>query len=298
MRNSFDKFELKISLRGPCKQDDELVPQVFLITQSILINGENISPKTPVDLKQLVKSSQLSGEFFIFTCGCGHAGCAGIEEGIKVNHLVDGIVWEVPDPIVVPQLIDGISNHQTIQSKFRRYTFDPSAYLAAIENGLREAKRLLFGKKQPVEFSPYGFNPEDLIELDPRVFSERGAPLGCQIIGRKVEIEGEPGRISINGVGYDLRELPVPDSIKSLDDWSTWEPKQAGDGFVYGSAAAPAGEVRRRMKLLAEHLSSITHRGGMIIITMREDWNKGCKYQLQIKGKFYSDAGAPIRHLL
>lgn len=285
MSKKFDDFELKISLKGPYKQSDELVPQIFLITQAILINGKNVSTKNPVDLRQLVKSCQLSGEFYIFTCGCGNAGCAGIEDGIRVNHLMESITWEVPDPIVAKLLTDEDAGQQTIATKFLKYSFEPGAYLAAVENGLREAKRLLFGRKQPVECSPYGFDSADLIELDPTVFSERGGPLGCRIMGKKIEIEREPGRVSINGVSYNLRELPVPESIKCLDDWSTWEPKQSGDGFVYGSAAAPVGEVRRRMKLLSEHLSSITHRGGIIVITMREDWSRGCKYQLQLKGK-------------
>ena len=123
-----------------------------------------------------------------------------------MNHLKDSVDWQVPDPIVVQQVSDKDTEQQTIATKFRHYSFESAAYLAAVENGLREARRLLFGKKQPVECSPYGFDPADLIELDPTVFSERGAPLGCQIMGKKIEIEREPGRVSINGVRYKLRE--------------------------------------------------------------------------------------------
>jgi hypothetical protein len=178
MSRKFDHFELIISLEGPYEQNDEVVPQIYLITQSILINGENLSPDNPIDLRQLAKSCQLSGEFYIVTCGCGSAGCAGIDAGIRVNHFVNSITWDVPDPIITRQLTEEESKQQPSVGSVRRYTFEPSAYLAAVQTGLREAKRMLFGEQQPVECSPYGFGPEDLINLDPIIFSERGAPLG------------------------------------------------------------------------------------------------------------------------
>lgn len=132
---------------------------------------------------------------------------------------------------------------------------------------------------------PCGFDPDDLLGLDPIVFSERGASLGCMIVGKKIGIELTPGQITINGIWYHIRELPVPDSIKQLDNWSAWEPKPCGEGFAYNYAAAPKWEVRRRMKLLGDYLASITQSGGKIVITLRENWQSKRKHQLVLGGQ-------------
>lgn len=238
----FDEFDLRIELRGPYKEySDE--PATYLITQAVYINGENLAPDNPIDLAQLCKSCQLSGEFFIVTCSCGDVRCTGIDDGIRVSHFDGRIVWEVPTPLSYMEMTEEEVDAATKNRKYRKFTFHPAAYFSAVQEGLREAKALLFGEKQPVECSPYGMTPEKFLTLDPVVFSKRGAPLGCDIIGRKIVIH-EWGWITINGIPYRLRELPVPDDIKALD------------GYV-NYAAAPLSEVRRRIRVLAGYLSSI-----------------------------------------
>lgn len=285
MDAKYDHLELRVSLTGPHDQHDELTPQVYLITQAVLINGENLAPENPIDLRQLAKSCQLSGEFYIVTCGCGDAGCAGIEDGIRVSHFPDRINWEVPEPISVGNLTEKEYEQHLIKRTVRQYTFEPASYLAAVQTGLREARYMLFGEQQPVECSPYGFDPDDLLDLDPIVFSERGASPGCKIVGKKIGIERTPSHITINSIWYRLSELPVPDSIKQLDDWSAWEPKPCGEGFAYNYAEAPEREVRRRMKRLGDHLASITQSGGEIVITLRENWKSKRKHQLVLGGR-------------
>lgn len=285
MNDRYDRFEVRVSLTESCNQDEELTPRVHLISQVVLINGENLAPNHSIDMRLLAKSCQLSGEFFIVTCGCGVAGCANIEDGIRVSHFPDRIFWEVPDPISAGGISEKEYEQYCAKRKFRKYAFEPAAYLTAVQKGLRDARCKLFGEQQPVECSPYGFDPEELIDLDPIIFSERGAPLGCKIVGRKVSIAHTPGGIVINGIYYDLDELPVPESIKQLNDWSDWEPQPCGDGFAYNYAAAPNWEVRRRMKILGNHLSGITQRGGEITITLQEDYQSKRKHQLVLGGK-------------
>lgn len=285
MDGKYDHFELRISLTGPHDQDDELTPQVYLITQAVLINGENLAPENPIDLRQLAKSCQLPGEFYIVTCGCGEAGCAGIEDGIRVSHFPNRISWEVPEPISVSDLTEEECEQHRIKHSIRRYTFDPASYLAAVQTGLREARCMLFGEQQPVECSPYGFDRDDLLDLDPIVFSERGASPGCKIVGNRIGIEKTPGQVTINGIWFRLSELPVPEPIRKLDDWSAWEPKPCSDGFAYNYEAAPEWEVRRRMKLLGDYLAGITRSGGKIVITLRENWQAKRKHQLVLGGR-------------
>jgi hypothetical protein len=259
-RPHYDKFELKIKLTGPHTSDSDESPG-YLITQAILINDKSLATDNPIDLIPLAKSCQLSGEFFIVTCGCGDAGCAGIDEGIRVAHFDDRIVWEVPDPISYRGLSDEAVKRASEDRLYKKYSFEPEAYLVSVQEGLRIAKGLLFGDKQPVECSPYGMNPERLLSIDPVVFGERGASVGSQIIGRRVEIGPSLTWFTINGISYRFREFPFPEDIKALDDWSDWPLKPCGqDGLVFGDLAAPDWVLRQRVHKLANYFASISLR--------------------------------------
>lgn len=270
----FDEFDLRIELCGPY-QEYAHEPATYLITQAVYINGENLAPNNPIDLAQLCKSCQLSGEFFIVTCGCGDPGCAGIDDGIRVTHLDDRVVWDAPTPMSYRDMTEEEVGAALENRTYRKFTFRPEAYLAAVQKGLREAKAMLFDECQPVECSPYGMTPEGLLALNPVVFSERGAPLGCGIVGRKIMVDRHWGWISIDGIPYRLRELPVPDHIKALDDWSEWEPKACGDGYAFNYHAAPRSVVRRRIRALAEYLSSIAVSDCQIDANLGEIHGKG-----------------------
>ncbi len=271
---TLDRMELKIDLTGPHAPYTDKPPN-YLIVPSIHINGERLAPGNTISLVVLAKSCQSSGEFFIVTCDCGEAGCAGIDDGIRVTHFGDRIEWEIPDPISYR----GMSQEQAVRISenrlYKKYVFQPEAYLSAVQEGLRIAKGLLFGEKQPAECVPDGFYPEQLLSLDPIVFSERGAPLGCQIVATKVFLDGTVDWVRINGIPYRLRDLPIPDDIKALGSWSDWEPKPCGlNGLVFGDLAAPEWELRRRIRLLADYLASITVKSGHVQASYR-----GWRYQ-------------------
>lgn len=250
----FDVIEIEISLMHfPAEMSDD---EMYLITQAVFINGENIAPDRPIDLRQLAKSCQLSGEFFIVTCGCGFP---ETDDGIRVTHQPDRIVWQVPE-------LDSFSEEEQDAHNpiYRTYVFCPEQYLEAVQGGLCDAKSFLFSEYNPIECSPYGFEREDLLALDPLVFSERGAPLGCQLLARHIEVESGFRAVIMNGIRYRLNELPVPDDIKALGDWSEWEPKAVDGGFIYGSLAAPSEEVRRRTRIFTEYLASVQSSGGVV----------------------------------
>ena len=253
----YDQFDLKIELSDLHKEYADS-PGTYLIKQSIFINRENLAPDNSIALTQLAKSCQLSGEFFIVTCNCcGDAGCAGIDDGIRVTHFDDRIIWEVPDPLSYR----GLGQEEVIfvsdNRVYKKYIFDPDAYLTAFQKGLATARELLNGNKQPVECTPDGFDASDLLVLNPIVFTQRGAPMGCKIVGRKVLMSKTPGWVTINGIYYRLRELPVPDEIKALDDWSDWEPKKWKNGYLFNNAAAPESERQRRVQELEKYIASI-----------------------------------------
>lgn len=47
------------------------------------VDGELVGGRYVVDVRRLADSLTREGEHFIFTCGCGDAGCAGIHEGFR-----------------------------------------------------------------------------------------------------------------------------------------------------------------------------------------------------------------------
>lgn len=66
----------------------------------LFVNGEPL-----VDYKEYsicaaeLKQSIRDGEFFIITCTCGDAGCAGIFEPIQVRRKSREVYWNITQPI-------------------------------------------------------------------------------------------------------------------------------------------------------------------------------------------------------
>jgi hypothetical protein len=60
----------------------------------ITINGQKpYSESDIVDCDLLLKSLELDGEYFIFSCSCGNPECGGWTKGIKVAHKGNTIEW-------------------------------------------------------------------------------------------------------------------------------------------------------------------------------------------------------------
>ena len=53
-----------------------------LITE-LRVDGILLGERYVVDVRRLAEALTREGEYFIFTCGCGDAGCAGIFEGVR-----------------------------------------------------------------------------------------------------------------------------------------------------------------------------------------------------------------------
>lgn len=102
------------------------------LPKPFFINGEDIAPDRPIDLRQLAKSCRLSGEFFIVTCGCGFP---ETDDGIRVTHQADRIVWQVPELESFSEEAQGAHSHIC-----RTYVFRPEQYLEAAQEGLCDAK--------------------------------------------------------------------------------------------------------------------------------------------------------------
>lgn len=102
-------------------------PEDYLVTE-VAINGQPIVDfgKYAIDLYELMKSKQSNGSFFIITCWCGDAGCAGISHGIKVEHRDGKVFWVVSEP-----------------EPKRNLVFQQDAYQQAMEGFFKNARKKL-----------------------------------------------------------------------------------------------------------------------------------------------------------
>ena len=97
--------------------------------QEIQVDGERCGRNYCIDYKELVRSLTADGDYYIFTCGCGEAGCAGISEGIHIHHAAGVVEWHVVEP--------------TPEQRFR---FAEHQYAQAIHAGLSAAAKVLPSK--------------------------------------------------------------------------------------------------------------------------------------------------------
>jgi hypothetical protein len=131
----------------------------------VLINGVPIDEPLPIDLWALVKSAVRSGYHYVYTCSCGIAGCAGIEEGIRVGHRNDKVLWEYR----LPQSTDGFGDSEVSpyqdwlkRAVLHRHIFNRKQVVEALFEALSDAE---VTHAEDAEYGPYGFEREDITEL-------------------------------------------------------------------------------------------------------------------------------------
>jgi hypothetical protein len=186
----------------------------LLVEYVLEINGQAVYEEFSIDLPELAKSCQLDGEFEIFTCGCGVAGCAGIFQGIKVAHSPAEITWACPEPMAVED--ESSEEFESGADNYRHFRFDPVQYFDAIDAGLRAIKGLAVSASGPVEFPVYGITLDDVLGLDAKVFSIHYPHEEKQLIARRVVVYAYHEHISANGIYFRITDLCLPESLRSL----------------------------------------------------------------------------------
>jgi hypothetical protein len=112
---------------------------VVEINDRLLVNYEH--GDLSVDLTELAKTLDTDGEFFIITCSCGDAGCAGINEGVQVTREHNVLRWLVRKSGKGPE-------------PERAFTFNAEAYTAAVKRGLVQFMQL-YEDNPTLETTPY-----------------------------------------------------------------------------------------------------------------------------------------------
>jgi len=108
--------------REPDDGRDYLLPELLVDGHPLLdFQRRNLG----LDLRQLAESTRRDGEFFIVTCACGDAACAGIRRGFTVRRDAKNVLW----------VVRGVGPTRTL-------AFGREPYLQAVEQGILELRRL------------------------------------------------------------------------------------------------------------------------------------------------------------
>lgn len=133
-----------------------------------MIDGAAVHPQFIVDVVELFDSTKRVGTFEIFTCECGSAGCAGIDEGVHVDHEGRWITWRVREPLSWPVLEEPPSDRS-----YKTYRFARPSYQLAVREGIREIAERLRTISQELDPVLGPWSPEDLFALEGLASVER-----------------------------------------------------------------------------------------------------------------------------
>jgi len=124
---------------------NQLRIQIAPQDETVLIDETVIWTDFCIDYKSLVRSAHEQGDYFIFTCGCGDAGCAGLFAPIQVKHDAESITWHITEP-----------------EPMREFAFSKVQYIAEIRKALEKAIQINTTLPEDEQVGPYGICQEDL----------------------------------------------------------------------------------------------------------------------------------------
>ena len=125
-------------------------------TPDVIVDGRSMLERFTLDLRELVASTHANGEYWIFTCGCGEPGCAGIGNPIVVQHGADMVYWLVPAPIRQPR---------SDEPRNVEFTFERRSYFFVVKAALERALRMSDEVNDEVDLGPHGFTVAELRSL-------------------------------------------------------------------------------------------------------------------------------------
>ncbi len=64
----------------------------------LFVDETEVAGRFTIHARNLAHAAAHSGAYWIFTCGCGDAGCAGIFEPVYVGHGQKVIQWHIREP--------------------------------------------------------------------------------------------------------------------------------------------------------------------------------------------------------
>jgi len=114
-------------------------PSLNGVVTELLVDGQLLSDfkkdSLSVDLSALKTATEQSGDFYIVTCICGYPSCAGIKQGIRIDHIGGCVYW-------VGRILD----------ETQTFTFGLEEFRIAVKHGIEQLKRLL--ERYDLEVAP------------------------------------------------------------------------------------------------------------------------------------------------
>ncbi|NOT11050.1 MAG: hypothetical protein HOP23_04315 [Methylococcaceae bacterium] len=160
-------FDLRFFVEQHTQEQIDYGEGTALVYQKIWIDGQHLDEPYSVCLNDLTRSLFYPGEFKIFTCGCGYAGCASIFDGIFVRHEPGLIRWRFRRPVSCREFgtADDDGYDDWIQKAlWSEYAFDRNQMLTNIANALNDIR---IQTDIDASYCPYGFERTDLDALNP-----------------------------------------------------------------------------------------------------------------------------------
>jgi hypothetical protein len=142
-----------------------------VVRASLTVDDREVS-KLPIDLRALLASTERSGEYFIFTCGCGNSGCAGVDNGIIVVHSDYGLTdWFIPEPM---QLRYGDEDVPVVFK--RHYMGDTSDYRRLVLTPFLDLAARVGATGDNVTLPIHGMSYQEVIEQTSQISSKFAQP--------------------------------------------------------------------------------------------------------------------------
>lgn len=159
-------FGMRTEDDGPAEEHTQEIDRIALFSE-VWIDGKHLDEPHFIDLPLLIQSLYVEGWRVtdIFTCCCGHAGCAGICDGITVIHAGELIRWEFRQPLSARGLDPALGDWEDIAIPVH-FIFSRTQMLGAISTFLDAVRHLVAGQPYRFEWPVYGLTVTDVLKID------------------------------------------------------------------------------------------------------------------------------------
>ena len=159
---------IELRLKDGVAQGQCLTGGKIMLHSEIWVDGKHLDEPHFIDLPMLVQSLYEPRQFDIFTCGCGVGMCAGIVDGIKVQHESGLVHWSFRRPLAADSLLDPELSEWEKTAGPVTLTFDRTQMVSAIETYLDTLGALVGEESSKFGWPVYGLTVQDVLKIDPQ----------------------------------------------------------------------------------------------------------------------------------
>ena len=159
--------QIELRLKDGVAQGQHLTGGQIMLHSEIWVDGKHLDEPHFIDLPMLVQSLYEQRRFDIFTCGCGVGMCAGIVDGIEVQHASGLVRWSFRRPLAADFLLDPELTEWEKTAVPVSLTFDRAQMVNAIETYLDTVRALVGEESSKFDWPVRGLSVQDVLKIDP-----------------------------------------------------------------------------------------------------------------------------------